>query len=309
MSWRDLLTKGDEKVTLPWTGGRSLHSRTQSWEISGRLPKEHGWYTFELKGRTATNPVPGEAQPVLSNVVRGYLVGDRVLPDGVRVEPNPADIVKRSEKVFFVDEGVDRFARITAGRVYELGPLIYQGLDMPLGPEDDVLNAFLDQKDSVDDIKGVHTSLDAAFRMETWRRTEADRIRRELEEKRRKEEEERLKEERRRELAEKLGTGEGRRAMAHYDFDSAARAALAVSGAELLDVRKLRKDEYAVRYRFEGQRLECTCDSYMQIIDSGICLTDHESGEKGDRYFTLESLPSVIRQAIRERKLVVYRHV
>jgi hypothetical protein len=309
MNWRDLLEKGDEKVTLPWLGGRSLHSRTQSWEISGRLPKEYGWYTFQLKGRTASNPTPGEAQPVLSHVVRGYLVGDHIIPDGVRVEPNPADIVKRSERVFLVDEGVDRFARITAGRVHELGPLVYQGLDMPLGPEDDVMNAFLDQKPSVDDIKGVHPSLDAAYRMETWRRDEAAKRRRELEEQLRREEEERQKAERRRQLAEQLGTGEGRRQMAYVDFESAARAALAVSGAELLDVRKIRGNEYAVRYRFEGQRLECTCDPTMRIIDSGICLVDHDSGVKGDTRFTLESLPSVIRQAIRERKLVVYRHV
>ncbi len=309
MSWRDLIAKPDEKVTLPWLGGRALHSGSRSWEISGRLPKDFGWYTFDLLGRTCSNPIPNEAQPILSHVVKGYLVGDRVIPDGVRVEPDPSDIVRRSERVFLVEDGVDRFARITAGRVYELGPLVYQGLDMPLGPEDDVMAAFLDQKSAVDDIKGVHPALDAAFRMETWRRTEAEQRRRELEEKRLREEAERVKEEKRKDLAEKLGTGEGRRAMAHYDFDSAARAALAVSGAELLDVRKLRKDEYAVRYRFEGQRLECTCDTFMQIIDSGICLTDHDSGEKGDRYFTLESLPSVIRQAIRERKLVVYRHV
>ena len=47
----------------------------------------------------------------------------------------------------------------------------------------------------------------------------------------------------------------------------------------------------------------------MRIIDSGICLQDHNTGEKGDTYFTLESLPAVIRQADREGKLVVYRHV
>lgn len=310
VSWRDLLDKGDEKVTLPWLGGRALHAQTRSWEISGQLPREHGWYTFQLKGRTASNPVPGEAQPVLNHVVLGYLVGDRIVPDGVRVEPNPGDIVKRSERIFLVDEGVDRFARVTAGRVYELGPLVFQGLAMPLGPEDEVMSAFLDQKDSVADVKGVHPSLDAAFRMEVWWRKEAERRRKELEEQRRKEEEERAKAERRQQLAEQLGTGEGRRAMAHIDFDSAARAALAVSGAELLDVKKVeRRGEYVVRYRFEGRRLECTCDREMRIIDSGICLVDHDSGEKGDDYFTLESLPSVIRQAVREGLLVVRRHV
>jgi hypothetical protein len=37
-------------------------------------------------------------------------------------------------------------------------------------------------------------------------------------------------------------------------------------------------------------------------------LTDHRTGEKGDTLFTLESLPAVVRQAIKEHKLVVYRH-
>jgi hypothetical protein len=53
----------------------------------------------------------------------------------------------------------------------------------------------------------------------------------------------------------------------------------------------------------------------LRIIDSGICLTAHyddpefEAGTKGDGFFTLESLPSVIREAQRDGKLVVYRHV
>jgi hypothetical protein len=46
----------------------------------------------------------------------------------------------------------------------------------------------------------------------------------------------------------------------------------------------------------------------LQVVDSGICLTDHHTGEKGDAYFTLESLPPVVGQAMDEGVLVVYRH-
>ena len=60
----------------------------------------------------------------------------------------------------------------------------------------------------------------------------------------------------------------------------------------------------------DGRRFECTCDARtLRIVDAGICLVDHRSGQKGDQYFTLESLPGVIQQAEREGKLVVFRRV
>ena len=64
-----------------------------------------------------------------------------------------------------------------------------------------------------------------------------------------------------------------------------------------------------VRFRVDRQRYTCTCDERtLQIIDSGICLIDHDTGEKGDTFFTLESLPGVIQQAQREGVLHVFRH-
>lgn len=64
-----------------------------------------------------------------------------------------------------------------------------------------------------------------------------------------------------------------------------------------------------MQYRSQARRLECTCDGTMRIIDAGVCLTDHVTGRKGDALLTLESLPSVIREALQEGKLVVWRHV
>ena len=310
MGWRDLLQTGDEKVTLPWLGGRTLYSSAQRWSIEGRLPKEYGWHTFKIANREAQLEGPADSQPeALQHSVRGYLVGDRIVADDVRVDPDPKRIVAFSEKVFLLDDGIDRFARVRAGRINKEGPLVYQGLEMPLGQEDQVLEAFLDQKTSLTHLKDVSPALDAAFRMESWQRAEAERRRIELERVRREEEEKRQKEERRQNLVKKLGDGEGRREMALHDFDAAAKAALAVGGAVFLDAKKLRHNEWAVRYRLDRQRLECVCNERLRIIDAGICLIDHDSGEKGDAFFTLESLPAVVAQAQRERRLVIFRHV
>lgn len=310
MGWRDLLTKGDEKVTLPWLGESELRASSRYWTVQGKRPKEHGWFQFKIEGRTVKFDGKAEAQPdLLVDSVRGYLVGDRLVTDDARCEPDPKQIVGFSEQVHLLEEGLDRFARVRAGRVYKDGPLVYQGPEFPMGPEDEVLQAFLDQKTSVSDIKGVTPALDAAFRMETWQRAEAERRRIELERIRREEEEKRAREERRQALVKKLGDGEGRREMALVDFNAAAKAALAVGGAEFLDAKQARKGEWAVKYRLNGQRFECVCDIRLHIVDAGICLVDHDTDEKGDTFFTLESLPAVVLQAQRERRLVIFRHV
>lgn len=312
MGWRDLLDTGEERTTLPWVGGRSLHG-SRVWDIKGPLPPEHGWYSFAIQGRRATDPTPADQDPEVLKFDQavGYLVGDRIVPDGVRCDPDPDKIVAFSEKVYLIEPGLDRFARVRAGRVFGEGPLIYFNMEFPLGPEGEVQEAYEDRKASVADIKGVTPALDAAFRMESHHRAQAEARRAELERLRQEEEARRAQEERRRRLVERLGDGAGRREMAQVDFGEAARAALAVGGAELLDHRPngRRRNEHIIRYRLDRQRFECVCDANLHIIDSGICLTDHHTNEKGDTYFTLESLPAVIRQAIREHKLVVYRHV
>lgn len=101
-----------------------------------------------------------------------------------------------------------------------------------------------------------------------------------------------------------------RKTLAIVDFEQAARAALAITGAVYLDHRNSpRRNEKVVRFRFMNRRFECVCDQNMRIIDAGICLTSHDTGEKGDDRFSLESLPSVIREAIEDDVLVVFRHV
>lgn len=315
MGWRDLLQAENETIILPWLGGRELRSISRTWTIVGAVPKEHGWYVFKLlKARTAT--VHEAADPVgLSGATcrrfwYGYLVGDRFAAEDSVAYVVPAEAAKQLQRVHLIDDGLDRFARVSVGEIYQDGPLIFRGQEMPLGPEQDVLHAYEDRAPSVDGIKGVTPALDAAFRMESWQRIEADRRRIELERQRAEEEAKRAAERRRQELIRQLGDGAGRREMAKVDFEAAARAALAVGGADLLDWKRAgRRDEYVVRYRLNHRRFECVCDGELHIVDAGICLVDHRTGIKGDTRFTLESLPAVVQEAERDGKLVVFRHV
>lgn len=305
MGWKDLLQKvEDEFVIVPWCGGRILQINSRCWTIRGRLPREHGWHKFNVKTRDATWVETVEADlELLKYKVTGYLVGDRFIPDSITASPELKTLTKQFEYINLLELGLDKFIRIKAGRVYESGPLVYEGEEFPLGPEDDVLDAFLGEQSSVDFIANVSPALDGAFRYETWHRAEMRKIR----------EEERVlreKEERRRKIQETLGDGALRRELAREDFGGAAKVALKVGGAEYVDHRdSRRRDEMVVRFRYLNRRFECVCNKLtLRIIDSGICLTDHITGEKGDTYFTLESLPPVIGEAYNNNKLVQYRH-
>ncbi len=310
--WRSLLKKDDERVVLPWTGGRSLPSSGPEYRVEGRLPPEHGWHEFRVSVRRASwvGPAPARTED-LTDVVRGYLVGDRIVPDGARVDPDPARIVGASETVHILEPGLSRFARVSAGRARPGSPLVFIAEEMPAGPEDQVLVAFQDKLSSVSGIRDVTPALDAAFRLESWQRAEAERRRAELEAQRAAEDAAMAEEERLARLREALSDGRGRRAMALVDFRQAAVAALAVTGTEYLDHRaSANRGEMVVTFRIEGRRFECVCDQQtLRIIDAGICLVDHRTREKGDTRFTLESLPDVIRQAMREHVLHVFRHV
>lgn len=312
MAWRDLLQSSEEFIKLPWLGGRRIRTLERSFKLEGPLPEDQGWYIFRVSSRALRAIRAVEPwEPSLNWQTAGYLVGDRIVPDDCRVAVDPAALVSCSERIHLVERGLGRFVRVLAGRPHEDGPLIYQGQEMPLGPEESVLQAFLDQKPDVNDVPGVVPALDVAFRFETWRRAETERLRAEERLRREREEQERLRQERLTQIREQMGTAEGRREMASVDFAEAARSALAVGGAVYLDHRaSYNRGEMVVQFRLERRRFECTCDARtLRIIDAGICLTDHETGVKGDDLFTLESFPGVVREAMELNKLVVWRHV
>jgi hypothetical protein len=311
MGWRDLLEK-QESLEAPWLGGRSLRTFSRAWRLKGPVPREYGWHRFNLSGREARWDAPTEA-PVgsLKGLTAGYLVGDRLIADDVSVPISARNLASVGERVWLIESGLDKFTRITAGRFYEDGPLIYDGPALPIGSEQEVLQAYLDQKDSVGDIMGVVPALELAFRFESWIRAEAEKRRQEELERQRLEAERLAREERRQRIIQELGDSVGRRELSSTDFEEAARAALRVGGAEFLDFRSSpQRNERIVRFRLENRRFECTCDvRSLRIIEAGICLTDERSGRRDDHLLTLESLPSTIREAMRAGVLVVFRHV
>ena len=309
MGWQDLLHE-DAQLVAPWVGGAELRRGDRRWRIEGRVP-EHGWYVFNIGSRTCriAHPTVPDVD-LLVQRVRGYLVGDRLVLDSAAVPANPDAVADVGETVYLVAPGLDRFARVSAGRFYIGGPLVYVQQEFPLGPEVGVQAAFLDRRHSLQAVAGVTPALETAFRLESYQRAEVERRRAELERLRREEAERQAKERLRQKLLGQVGNGETRRQLAQIDFAAGARAALLAGQAEYLDHQQGRiQAEMVVRFRVDGRRFECVCDAAtLRIVDSGICLTDHR-GVKGDTRFTLESLPSVIREATRDRKLVVYRRV
>lgn len=82
-----------------------------------------------------------------------------------------------------------------------------------------------------------------------------------------------------------------------------AQQALVNAGARPLDLRRLAGQRLEVTYAFMGERfVSIVAADSLQVLDAGICL----AGADGD--VTLESLPSVIREAIETDVLVVTRH-
>ena len=315
MSWQDLLNNGSERV-LPWFGFKRIHDAVRSWILAGPQPLEHGWYGFFVDGGRSAELQGRELQmkdPEWSKGQRtacGYLVGDRLIPDTARVDPDPAKLIEQTVITYCVEQGLDRFARAKVVLDREQR-LVYVDQEFPLGPEAEVIKAYQDRAKSIDKISGVTPALDLAFQFLSYERVEKEKRREELRKLREEEERKRTEEERVHQLMKDAGTAVGRRALAPKDFETAAREALRVSGAELLDFRpSYNKAEVVVQYRFQQRRLECVVDKYtMRIVDAGVCLTDHHTGRKDDRLFTLESLPAVIAEALRLNKLVIWRHV
>lgn len=316
MGWQDLLVKADETFTFPWTGGRELRTNGRVLTCKGRLPAEQGWHQFSITSpREARWKAVADVQPQTffegAKLLKGYLVGDRVILDSANGSVlDPLRIMEQTETAWLIEPGLERFARVSVSRMTD-GRLIYVGQEFPLGPEQEVTEAFQDRKDSVAHIPHVIPALDLAFRFERWARVEGERLRAEAERLAREEAARVALAERRAGLARALGTGEGRRAMALVDFEAAARAALLVGGAELLDWHNSRTaGEAVVQFRLQNRRFECVAQKEtLRIIDAGICLVDHRTQERGDTRFTLESLPGVIAQAMREGVLHVFRHV
>ena len=372
VGWRDLLAAAPMGRRVPWLGDRILGLGSQLWQLQGPLPREHGWYVFDLDTRRQARwPGGGPVQPEPEDLERlllrqrGYLLGDRFIPDAVDARtairlragtmatafaeaPPPPPALQGpqprflddgtplppwaptgtitddvGEPVHFLEPGLRRFTRISVGRATGAGRLLFCRQEMGLGPEDDVLGLFEDLPIGLRDptlipeataklraIVGVPPALEAAFFFALRERVEMERFR----ERQRQLEEAALRAEQqaaaRAAFLEQTSSSEGRRRLAQVDYAEAAKAALLVGNAEFLSEHSNRGDrgEHVVRFRYMQRRFECVADARLHIVDAGLCLSDHATGRRDDKLLTLESLPSVIAEAIRRGKLVVTRH-
>lgn len=311
--WRELISKPSVTV-LPWFGGRDLfNSVGMKWVIDGPTPPEHGFWKFSVGTNRVARWVEGQdrvevwdeylnkKQPRLT----GYLVGDRMslLWDYIANSPGKKNfrdlLVSSSKKVWFLPDNLPEFTKVVAREWPGNGELVFEReVDPPL-IIDEVYDAYISGAEELT-VKGVPRDLADIFRVKVAKRKAEAARRAEIEAKRRAAAE-------RAELDKKVGTSEGRRALAAVDFDAAARSALVVGGAEFLAARPgPNPGTMTVVYRCEGHRLGCVVDMMLRVVNAGICLTDHYTDESGDEYFTLESLPSVVREAVRDRKLVIW---
>lgn len=321
VDYRKFLGKREE-VVAPWLGGASVDLPDRRLRLSTR-PEKHGWYRFEVKGRGAL--VLGAAEPVdLSGLprVRGVVWGERLVTDGARAEPLH----------LLPEEEPPLFAPVTARR-WHGGELLFEQLDFESEAEGQVRAALADGA-SLDDVKGVSAPLRAAFAyalgVKEARRlgiavaavelkpslrriategaagagaalrglvAERELALRELRELNERRAAERLREEVRKareERAKHRGSLEDRL------FD-----ALDAAGGRLESHRRLGEARVEVVFRFMDTRFVSIVDAdTLQVIDSGICL----GHPPRDDLVTLESLPSVIKEAIDTDALVILRY-
>ncbi|HEV7556434.1 MAG TPA: hypothetical protein VGO00_13300, partial [Kofleriaceae bacterium] len=81
-------------------------------------------------------------------------------------------------------------------------------------------------------------------------------------------------------------------------------AALEGARARMLHCRRMSEGLLEVRFQLDGERYSTIVNANtLQVIDAGICLAG------ADRQLTLDSLPSVIREAVNTGVLHITRHI
>jgi hypothetical protein len=337
VDYRKFLGK-QEALVLPWLGGPTVEADGRRLRLTKR-PANPGWYRFEVKGRDATPGEPAEA-PDVSKLpkVRGWVWGDRLVRDGAMAEPlalMPAEepplfspvtarrwhsgellfdaLEFESEAEGAAREGLatghglaevkgvaaglraafgyallDAASRRTGVRFVasEVRPKVADVAQGGAAAADAVLKALEDERELArrEWLELERRRLEALVREEVAAEREARRT--ELER-------------REAELAQVLQQRRGRGGPADR-----AEAALAQAGAVMETARRLDREQLEVVFRFMGERFICLVRAdTLQVLDAGICL----GHPPADEVLTLDSLPSVIKEAIDDGVLVILR--
>lgn len=322
------------QLVAPWLGGATISTADRALRVATR-PAAPGWYRFEVTGREAR--LLGVAEPAeLSALprVRGHVWAGRLISEGARVAP----------LCLLPEDELPVLAPVSARRWHD-GSLLFEQLEFESDAEGPAREALA--KGTGLEVKGAPATLRAAWALALADRVsrqltlpgaaaelrphlgaiaergaqgaeaalralqrEREQAQRELDALRARLEREdleaalvqarqaRLQELEARRLA--LGAAPG-----GPDGDALLSLAMAQAGAQLEHVRRLADHRLEVVFAFMGERFIAVADaSTWQVYDSGICL----GHPPRDELITLESLPSVIREAIDTDQLVILRY-
>ncbi len=324
MDYRRFLNQSEER-TLPYFGGLFVDAHDRRLRLAKAL-EAPGWYRFKVEGRKATVVGPTDAPDLAAQPkVIGWFHDGSLVCDGAVAEA----------LCLLPAERPARFAKIAARR-WRSGELLFGELEFESEIEGRVREALVEGK-SLQGMKGVPAPLRAAFAYAVVeaasRRTglrfafgevrgkvaaiseggpaEAEGVLRGLEAERalaRREMAElharhaaaiaRIEVQREREARIANARAQGEQSI------DRAQAALEKAGARLEDARELGHGQLEVIFRFMNHRFISVVElGTLQVIDSGICLGHPPS----DKLVTLESLPSVIKEAIDTHALVILR--
>ena len=274
MDYTQFLQKPDERLRLPYFGGKSVCDDQLTYRLRETL--QTGWYQFRKSGRylTMDGPIEPELDAWKLPRVTCYIMNGRIIGNDFQA------------RLFGLPPDVDlpKFTPVSARKWFD-GHVLYASQEFETEVETKVRDAFEEER-SMDDIKGVTPALAHGFLLESTQRAlarEAERRAREQVE----------QQKRAAELARWQETLEGRISLA-----------LSHTGAELINWRRNGPRQAVVRYRLGGRRFECVIDTEsLQIVDAGICLSG------ADEELNLSSLPSAVREAIESGQLHVFRNI
>lgn len=321
MDYRKFLGKVESEV-LPYFGGASVDAASRRLRVS--TPPAPGWWRFDVQGRTATAREPAEPRGLDGlPLVRGHLWGTRLVREGAVAEPVQ----------LLPEEEPPRFSPVRVRRWHD-GTLVFEGLDFE-GEAEGTVRLMLEEERTLAEVKAVPASLRAAFgyavleaasrvlgirfsapevrgqvlavaeggravaearlralaaEREAHVRAVEARLRVEESEARPRAELSRLRVQPR--PLERQAQGMAR-----------VERVLEAAGGRLLATRRLGNERLEVTFGFMGERFISIVEAdSLRVVDAGICLAG------ADREVTLESLPSVIREAIEDDVLVITRH-
>ncbi len=303
VDFRSFLAPADP-IVLPYFGGNRVEAADRRLRLAE--PVEPGWWRFRIEGRRAVALEPAEPGD-LSDLParRGHHAGGWLFSSGRqfdRIALPPA-------------EEPPPLARVT-GRVWHSGDLLLDSIDFEDEAEEAVRRA-LEDGTAIAAVRGDVPSLRAAFgfaladavgrelgvpispreaggrvqEIAEKGREAAVALCRALEAERRRHQAEIRQQEIRARARPRTGRPEDR-----------ADAALDAAGCRLINCRRLGGGSLEVRFQVDGERFVAVVDGdSLQVLDAGICLSG------ADRVLTLDSLPSVIREAERTDRLNITR--